>query len=75
MSADECVVIEDSTVGLNAAKGAKMRCVITYTRTGAREPFDGAEWVVDNLKAGGVTVEQLMKPRAAPMDDRKAVAK
>ena len=29
--ADRCVVIEDSIVGLKAAKGAGMRCIITYT--------------------------------------------
>ncbi len=28
---DECVVVEDSIVGLRAALGAGMRCVITYT--------------------------------------------
>jgi len=27
----ECVVIEDSTIGLQAALGAGMRCIITYT--------------------------------------------
>lgn len=70
VTTDECLVIEDSTVGLNAAKGAKMRCVITYTRTGLGEPFDGAEWVVDNLETGNVTVQKLMSPLASPFDDR-----
>lgn len=27
----ECLVIEDSTIGLQAALGAGMRCIITYT--------------------------------------------
>jgi beta-phosphoglucomutase-like phosphatase (HAD superfamily) len=27
----ECVVVEDSLIGLQAALGAGMRCVITYT--------------------------------------------
>lgn len=27
----ECVVVEDSTIGLQAAMGAGMRCIITYT--------------------------------------------
>ena len=58
-------------MGLNAAKGAKMRCAITYTSTGKGEPFDGAEWVVDNLEVGGVTVEKLMEKLATPFDDRK----
>ena len=28
------------------------RCIITYTSTGAGEPFDGAEWVVNTLTSG-----------------------
>jgi beta-phosphoglucomutase-like phosphatase (HAD superfamily) len=27
----ECLVVEDSTIGLQAATGAGMRCIITYT--------------------------------------------
>jgi HAD superfamily hydrolase (TIGR01509 family) len=27
----DCVVVEDSTIGLQAALGAGMRCIITYT--------------------------------------------
>jgi beta-phosphoglucomutase-like phosphatase (HAD superfamily) len=27
----DCVVVEDSTIGLKAALGAGMRCIITYT--------------------------------------------
>ena len=27
----DCVVVEDSTIGLEAALGAGMRCIITYT--------------------------------------------
>jgi hypothetical protein len=43
VSPAECVVVEDSIVGLKAATGAGMRCVITYTRStrdqvGAAEP-------------------------------------
>jgi hypothetical protein len=29
----ECLVVEDSVVGLKAATGAGMRCIITYTRS------------------------------------------
>ena len=36
-----CVVIEDSIVGLKAAKGAGMRCVITYTKSTEQEDFYG----------------------------------
>lgn len=27
----DCLVVEDSTIGLQAAMGAGMRCIITYT--------------------------------------------
>ena len=36
-----CVVIEDSIVGLKAAKGAGMRCIITYTESTENEDFYG----------------------------------
>lgn len=36
-----CLVIEDSIVGLRAAKSADMRCVITYTEQTADEDFYG----------------------------------
>lgn len=49
-----------------------MRCVITYTRTGAEEPFDGAEWVVSDLETGGVSLGKLMTKLDKPYDDRTA---
>eukprot|EP00536_Pseudo-nitzschia_multiseries_P014956 jgi/Psemu1/216403/e_gw1.795.22.1 len=36
-----CVVVEDSSVGLAAAKAAGMRCIITYTESTATEDFYG----------------------------------
>ena len=68
----ECVVIEDSTVGLNAATAAGMRCVITYTSTGKAEPFAEAAFVVSNLDAGGVTLAKLQAAHASSVrfDDR-----
>jgi beta-phosphoglucomutase-like phosphatase (HAD superfamily) len=40
-----CIVVEDSLVGLRAAKSAAMRCVITYTASTEREDFyaEGAD--------------------------------
>jgi len=38
---DACVVIEDSIVGLRAAKAAGMKCIITYTEQTADEDFYG----------------------------------
>jgi beta-phosphoglucomutase-like phosphatase (HAD superfamily) len=69
----ECIVIEDSTVGLNAAKAAGMKCIISYTSTGAGEPFAEAAYVVQNLDIGGITAKRLVEEHAstARFDDRK----
>mmetsp|Transcript_13549 Transcript_13549/g.31828 ORF Transcript_13549/g.31828 Transcript_13549/m.31828 type:complete len:653 (-) Transcript_13549:154-2112(-) len=40
-TADRCVVVEDSAVGLRAAKAAGMRCLITYTTSTTNEDFYG----------------------------------
>ncbi|MCO5552713.1 hypothetical protein L7F22_006230 [Adiantum nelumboides] len=42
-----CVVIEDSAIGLAAAKGAGMNCIITKSGYTAEENFDGADAVFD----------------------------
>lgn len=72
----ECVVIEDSMVGLGAALGASMRCVITTTPSTADQQFAGAALVVPSLEegaagAGGgggpVTVDTLRALVAAPV--------
>jgi len=79
----ECVVVEDSMVGLNAARGASMRCVITTTASTADQPFPGAALVVSSLEqgaAGGgggggpVTVETLRALVAADADAPAAAA-
>ena len=69
----ECIVIEDSTVGLKAASAAGMRCIITYTSTGKAEPFAEAAFVVKNLDAAGLTVKKLLEAHASNerFDDRK----
>lgn len=69
----ECIVIEDSTVGLNAASAAGMKCIITYTSTGKREPFAEAAFVVQNLDVGGVTAKRLIDEHESSLrfDDRK----
>ena len=45
LEASQCVVIEDSMVGLRAAKSASMKCVITYTDQTSYEDFysEGAD--------------------------------
>lgn len=53
-------MIEDSLVGLRAAVGAGMKCLITYTPSTVAEDFygEGAAAKVPNLGVG-VTVETL----------------
>lgn len=48
---ENCVVIEDSLVGLRAAKGAGMKCIITYTVSTKDEDFygEGADAVLEDL--------------------------
>ncbi|KAJ1636772.1 HAD-like domain-containing protein [Pavlovales sp. CCMP2436] len=45
LSSKACIVVEDSLVGLRAAKAAGMRCVITYTASTEAEDFycEGAD--------------------------------
>mmetsp|Transcript_22733 Transcript_22733/g.37633 ORF Transcript_22733/g.37633 Transcript_22733/m.37633 type:complete len:311 (+) Transcript_22733:79-1011(+) len=59
-----CVVIEDSMVGLRAAKSAGMKCVITYTTSTAAADFygEGAEATVPELGARKVTLESIFGP-------------
>ena len=62
LSADRCVVIEDSLVGLRAAKAAGMRCIITYTHSTAGEDFygNGADAKVPDLSR--VTLSDIFDP-------------
>ena len=47
-----CVVIEDSNIGLRAARGAGMRCIVTRSTYTSDEDFTGADRVVDDLDQG-----------------------
>jgi beta-phosphoglucomutase-like phosphatase (HAD superfamily) len=49
-----CVVIEDSHIGLTAAKAAGMRCIVTKSAYTAEEDFSVADRVVDDLDSGGI---------------------
>lgn len=62
ISPENCVVIEDSIVGLKAAKGAGMRCIVTYTPSTASEDFYGfgADAKVSSLL--GVTLQDIFGP-------------
>ncbi|CAG9460690.1 unnamed protein product [Pedinophyceae sp. YPF-701] len=71
----ECMVIEDSTIGLAAAKGANMRCMITYTDSTKSQDFDGAEIIVGSLGDDGdpkaITIDML-REKGDLRDDRGA---
>ena len=47
-----CVVIEDSHIGLSAAKAAGMHCIVTKSAYTAEEDFTGADRIVADLDAG-----------------------
>jgi HAD superfamily hydrolase (TIGR01509 family) len=66
----KCVVIEDSIVGLKAAKGAGMRCVITYTTSTEREDFYGlgADAKVPELGSRGVSLDMIFGPMKTQLD-------
>ena len=47
-----CVVVEDSHIGLKAARAAGMRCVVTRSTYTGDEDFTGADRIVDHLDQG-----------------------
>jgi beta-phosphoglucomutase-like phosphatase (HAD superfamily) len=59
------VVVEDSRIGLQAAKSAGMTCVVTKSSYTGVEDFSGADAVHDSLDAGGVTLAGLSELLAA----------
>lgn len=67
-----CLVVEDSVIGLQAAQGAGMRCLITYTSSTAAQPFNGASAVVGSLE--GVSFGQLQAGEVEGRDDRAPAA-
>ena len=67
-----CLVIEDSTIGLAAALGAGMRCLVTYTNSTRAQDFKGADTVVSSLE--GVSFAELAAGKLSGTDDRVAAA-
>lgn len=55
------MVIEDSHIGLSAAKAAGMNCLVTKSSYTAGEDFSKADRIVDDLVAGGVSLDKLTK--------------
>lgn len=64
LSAEKCVVIEDSLIGLQAAKGANMKCVITYTSSTEAVDFygNGADAKVPDLASKNVQLNDIFGP-------------
>ena len=62
---ERCVVIEDSIVGLKAAKGAGMRCIVTYTSSTENEDFYslGCDAKVPELGSTGVSLDMIFPLR------------
>eukprot|EP00245_Coleochaete_scutata_P003717 TRINITY_DN1556_c1_g1_i1.p1 TRINITY_DN1556_c1_g1~~TRINITY_DN1556_c1_g1_i1.p1 ORF type:complete len:109 (+),score=11.06 TRINITY_DN1556_c1_g1_i1:46-327(+) len=55
---ERCLVVEDSLIGLQAAVGANMRCIITYTSSTQSQAFSGASAVYPDLK--NVSLQDLI---------------
>jgi HAD superfamily hydrolase (TIGR01509 family) len=62
---ENCIVIEDSLIGLQAAKAAGMKCVITYTESTKNENFYGTGASATLLDLTGVTLSDLFDPLRA----------
>ena len=60
----QCIVIEDSLVGLRAAVAANMKCIITYTSSTANQDFykEGAVAKVPDLGSRNVNLESIFGP-------------
>ena len=64
-----CCVVEDSAIGVAAAVGAGMRCVVTYTPSTASQAFGDAERIVADataldvaeLKEGGIVQDDRVE--------------
>jgi hypothetical protein len=62
------VVIEDSVIGLQAAKAAGMRCVVTKSRYTENESFDSADAIFDCIGEAGderFSLDDLLSPGTA----------
>lgn len=54
-----CVVVEDSNIGLRAAKAAGLHCVVTKSSYTHDEDFSLADLVVDDLQSGMVDLAYM----------------
>ncbi|KAL1820398.1 hypothetical protein DCAR_0416731 [Daucus carota subsp. sativus] len=62
VSEKDCLVVEDSVIGLQAATGAGMSCVITYTSSTAEQDFGDAIAIYPDLGEVGLgDLESLLE--------------
>lgn len=54
---------------MQAALGAGMRCLVTYTNSTKSQKFEGAEYVVSSL-SNSVALSDLLNVAPAAFDDR-----
>lgn len=54
-----CVVVEDSNIGLRAAKAAGLRCIVTKSTYTGSEDFSAADLVVEDLSTGQVDLNRV----------------
>jgi HAD superfamily hydrolase (TIGR01509 family) len=77
LPADRCIVIEDSMVGLRAAVGAGMKCIITPTASTASADFigEGAAAVVPVLEGKGyrVKIDDLFAKEGASSETKPSI--
>mmetsp|Transcript_11307 Transcript_11307/g.19309 ORF Transcript_11307/g.19309 Transcript_11307/m.19309 type:complete len:88 (+) Transcript_11307:1-264(+) len=57
---ENCIIVEDSKIGLQAATGAGMKCVITYTPSTKSQDFKDAVLVVEDLASEDITLSKLL---------------
>lgn len=60
VSTADCLVVEDSVIGLQAATGAGMSCVITYTASTAEQDFKDAIAIYPDLSDIGLKDLELL---------------
>ena len=60
LEASMCTVVEDSHIGLQAAKGAGMNCIVTKSSYTSGEDFRIADKIVSELEADSVALDDLM---------------
>jgi HAD superfamily hydrolase (TIGR01509 family) len=74
LSHTDCVVVEDSRNGLQAATAAGMKCLVTTNALTEREDFSEAALVVDSLGDPGVPARVVANRSAARPDRMITVA-